>query len=718
MSRFCSIRKANPMMSVRSTACMTRFGNRPGAEGANMLSDPRPDTVPALLASLAPEASVGAARAAVPLRRSIDAPADAGGPFMAIDRTVGISMASASVVNRDTHHWNAGAALYRPKADIIGQFPLGCPEAQDATQANRLLELDLRAALAAKHFELLYAPMIDLRTRRVSGLEAMLRWRHPRHGDLRPATLVSFAEKIGLIGEIGEWQLRQGCLEAAGWPEEVNVAVNVSAMQFCDAALPTIVFSALQSAGLRPTRLELEITNSLPIARDAVTLACFGELRDAGVRITADGFGAGEFVLGRPAGFPFDKIKIERSLISRLARGQSNTQSALGEVRAIAGLCASLGVGCAADGVETEEQYGTLVNEGCIEVQGSLFGRPKVGGDVPNLLRRMNGDGAIAAAAPADQPSSAISFHRMAETASDIVIITDANANLPGPTILYVNPAFTWLTGYTADESVGRSPRFLQGPGTSRNTLDAIGAALRAGRLVSEKVLNFAKSGTPYWIDMRIAALRDSTGTITNFAAIERDVTLDRRRLQELEVAADRDPLTGILNRRAVLRVIEAEIESAQSRGGATAGAEGPCVAFIDIDNFKDINDILGHAAGDAVLYGLTDRLAEQMRRSDTLGRIGGEEFAVCIPGVGLNDGERLAERLRQAIADAAFQTPCGPVPITVSIGTAVFTEGDNVMRLIERADSAMYAAKRIGRDRVTAINSRQQCRARQIGVD
>jgi diguanylate cyclase (GGDEF)-like protein/PAS domain S-box-containing protein len=309
-------------------------------------------------------------------------------------------------------------------------------------------------------------------------------------------------------------------------------------------------------------------------------------------------------------------------------------------------------------------------------------------------------------AKPADRastPSPAVSFFQIAETANDVIIVTTPELSPPGPIIVYVNPAFTRLTGYSNTEAIGLSPRILQGPGTSRVTLDAIATMLRNGQPVHEKVLNFAKCGAPYWLDIRIVPLRDAGGTITHFAAIERDVTMDKRRLDELEFIADRDTLTGIPNRRAFLRAIGAEIEAAQTRASAGSVSCGPCLAFIDVDHFKRVNDEMGHGVGDAVLFGMADRLAENVRRLDVLGRIGGEEFAVCMPGVALGDAKALAERLRRAFTMAPIETLSGPVPVTVSIGVTAFKAGDGVELLMKRADLAMYAAKKAGRDRVKA---------------
>ena len=298
-------------------------------------------------------------------------------------------------------------------------------------------------------------------------------------------------------------------------------------------------------------------------------------------------------------------------------------------------------------------------------------------------------------------------FLQLAETANDVIIVTSADVSRPGPLIVYVNQAFSRLTGHSAAEAIGRSPRFLQGDGTSRATLDRIAAGLRAGEPVHEKVLNYAKNGAPYWLDLRIVPLRDATGAITHFAAIERDVTTEKRRLDELEFVADRDTLTGIHNRRALLRVAEEEIRAADTRRRAgVAGQEGPCLAFIDVDHFKRVNDLMGHAVGDAVLFGMAETLTANARRADLVGRIGGEEFAVVMPDITLGEAETLAERLRHAVAAKPFETASGRVSVTVSIGVACCREGESLTQLMERADGAMYAAKRGGRDRVEIAES------------
>ncbi len=558
------------------------------------------------------------------------------------------------------------------------------------------LERDLRDAVAAGALEIEYQPQVNLRTGRITCCEALLRWRHPVHGNIVPDEFIPLAEAVDLIGTIGGQVLERACRDAASWPQDVGVAVNVSVKQFADGSLPATVASALEASGLHPSRLELEITESVLMASDNVASDTIAALREIGVRVAIDDFGIGFSSLSYLARFHFDKVKIDRFFVNGL--GRQPPREAV--VRAVIGLCSSLGMTCTAEGVETEEQLAMLAHENCTEAQGHLFSKPVPPHAIPALVQLSRPADGAATAERHPVPSAGISFFQVAETANDVIIVTTPDVEPSGPTIVYVNPAFVRLTGFSAAEAIGRSPRILQGPGTSRSTLDGIRAALREGRPVREKVLNFSKSGAPYWLDLRIEPLRDTTGRITHFAAIERDVTMDKRRSDELEFAIDRDTLTGIPNRRALLRAMEAEIKAARARGAAMVP---PCLAFIDVDHFKTVNDRLGHAVGDAVLFGVADRLAENVRRADLLGRVGGEEFAVCMPGILLDDAQVLAERLRRAVMGSAFDTPAGPVSITVSIGVADCRPGDTVARLMRRADTAMYAAKRAGRDRVAA---------------
>jgi diguanylate cyclase (GGDEF)-like protein/PAS domain S-box-containing protein len=579
---------------------------------------------------------------------------------------------------------------------------------EDDPQTRLRRETNLRNVCAAKGFTIAYQPQIDLRSERVTTFEALIRWDDPDRGDVSPAQFIPLAEEIGLIGEIGQWVLEQACRDAMNWPEDVGLAVNVSALQIADSTFPAIVGAALAASGLAPSRLELEITETKMVPNDPVTVAVLNAITESGVGIVIDDFDIGYSALGYLVNFPFSKIKIDRSFIDELAQDKHRHEAAITIVRSIIGLCKDLKITCLAEGVETEEQLTTLMQANCTEVQGYLLGRPqpladtnKILGHIPALLRRMNISRGNVMPDAQQSRSQTIPFMQIAETANDIILVTTPDLDPPGPMIVYVNPAFTRLTGYTSAEATGLSPRILQGPGTSRATLDKIQASLRAGRPVHEKILNFAKSGAPYWLDMHIVPLFDAQGKVTHFAAIERDVTLDKRRLDELEHLADRDTLTGIPNRRAFLRAMKSECDAADARGLSMSNVKSPCLAFIDIDHFKRINDERGHGVGAAVLCGVADCLTENIRRLDILGRLGGEEFAVCMPGVVMEDAKAQAERLRSAVSGTEFDTPGGPVHITVSLGIASYVPGETMETLIERADAAMYVAKRTGRNRV-----------------
>jgi EAL domain-containing protein (putative c-di-GMP-specific phosphodiesterase class I) len=248
-------------------------------------------------------------------------------------------------------------------------------------QARRALELELRRALANQEFELFYQPLVDVKTETVTGFEALLRWNHPTRGIVLPDEFIPLAEETWLILPLGEWVIRQACSDAAAWPEDIRVAVNLSPLQFRNRSLVNLVVNALAAAGLAPGRLELEITESVLLNDNETTLAALNQLRLFGVRISMDDFGTGYSSLSYLRSFPFDKIKIDRSFIREL----STKHDSLAIIRAVAGLGQSLGMTTTAEGVETREQFERLKHEGCTEVQGFLFGAPRPLGKIEKL---------------------------------------------------------------------------------------------------------------------------------------------------------------------------------------------------------------------------------------------------------------------------------------------------------------------------------------------
>jgi diguanylate cyclase (GGDEF)-like protein/PAS domain S-box-containing protein len=266
---------------------------------------------------------------------------------------------------------NAEAALYRAKANGCGSICFFEAEMDHRLREKRALVQDLRSAIARNELLVHYQPQARV-DGVITGFEALVRWRHPTRGLISPGVFVPMAEESGLILAIGEWVLRQACREAASWPKPLNVAVNLSAVQFRHGDLPGLVHGVLLETGLSPHRLELEITESVLVDNFARAVSILRRLRALGVNIAMDDFGTGYSSLSNLQTFAFDKIKIDRSFISNL---ESNPQSAT-IVRAVIGLGRGLDLPVIAEGVETREQLEFLSAEACAEVQGYLVGKP------------------------------------------------------------------------------------------------------------------------------------------------------------------------------------------------------------------------------------------------------------------------------------------------------------------------------------------------------
>jgi diguanylate cyclase (GGDEF)-like protein len=280
---------------------------------------------------------------------------------------------------------NASLALTRAGQDGGERIKLYAPDMDRRAQARHALEMDLRAALAANQLALHYQPLVSVAQRRVIGFEALMRWQHPERGFVSPGLFIPLAEEIGLISALGEWALRAACSEAASWPSDVRVAVNLSPLQFANsAALVRCVAEALAQSGLPGNRLELEITESVRLLDDAATLETLHQLRSLGAHIALDDFGTGYSSLSYLRAFPFDKLKIDQSFVRGLPEPDS-----VAIVRAISALGGSLGIATVAEGVETAEQLEALVAEGCDVIQGYLFSKPQPPSDVARIIARV-----------------------------------------------------------------------------------------------------------------------------------------------------------------------------------------------------------------------------------------------------------------------------------------------------------------------------------------
>ena len=289
-----------------------------------------------------------------------------------ISVSIGVALAPEDGSDPDELLKHADLALFRAKKDGRGTYCFFEPTMNAKVQKRRVLEMGMRRALAHREFELHYQPLVSLKDSKPTGFEALLRWRDPERGLIQPAEFIPLAEETGLIIPIGEWVLRQACADAASWPHDLRVAVNLSAVQFRSRDLATMVFNAFAAAELPADRLEIEITESVLLENSESTLATLHRLRDFGVHISMDDFGTGYSALSYLRSFPFDKIKIDQSFVSDV----SGNDDSLAIVRAVTGLGAALGMTITAEGVETREQLDCLRREGCTEGQGFLFSPP------------------------------------------------------------------------------------------------------------------------------------------------------------------------------------------------------------------------------------------------------------------------------------------------------------------------------------------------------
>ncbi|MCA1551942.1 EAL domain-containing protein [Bradyrhizobium sp. BRP19] len=298
--------------------------------------------------------------------------------------SIGISLSPQDGSHPDELLKNADLALYRAKADGRGTYRFFDTGMDARAQARRLLEMDLRAALQRDEFEVYYQPIREVASGRVVAFEALLRWNHPQRGLIAPISFIPLAEETGLIVQLGEFVLRSACADAATWPDDVDVAVNLSPVQFKSPNLIAGVTEALAASGLGARRLELEITESVLLQNSEATLTTLHELRAMGVRISLDDFGTGYSSLSYLRSFPFDKIKIDRSFVSELA----TREDSMAIIRAVTGLGRSLGIVTTAEGVENDAQLELLRREGCTQAQGYLFSKPRPASDVAIMLER------------------------------------------------------------------------------------------------------------------------------------------------------------------------------------------------------------------------------------------------------------------------------------------------------------------------------------------
>jgi diguanylate cyclase (GGDEF)-like protein len=312
---------------------------------------------------------------------NVSQPYDIGGQRIDISTSIGMTMAPRDGEDADQLMKNADLALYRAKADGRRGYSFFRPAMGEHIQARHRLESDLRTAFEEEQLALFYQPIVSLGTRKVVGLEALMRWRHPKRGLVPPMEFIGLAEEIGLISELGAWALQKACGHAVRWSSPIKVAINLSPLQI-RRDLIEMVLQALAASGLPPDRLELEITESVLLQDSQNTMATLHQLRQLGVRIAMDDFGTGFGSLSYLRSFPFDKIKIDRAFIADMDR----SHEARAIVDTIVRLGQSLDMATVAEGIETFEQLRHVCAAGCTHAQGYYFSQPVAASEIERVL--------------------------------------------------------------------------------------------------------------------------------------------------------------------------------------------------------------------------------------------------------------------------------------------------------------------------------------------
>jgi diguanylate cyclase (GGDEF)-like protein/PAS domain S-box-containing protein len=315
---------------------------------------------------------------------AIRSPFECLGHQVTTDASIGIALAPQHGIDLDQILKNADLAMYAAKSAGRRTYRFFEPDMDAQVKARRVLEMDLRQAIVDGSFEVYYQPSVSLKDNKIVGCEALLRWRHSERGMISPAEFIPVAEETGLINQLGEWVLTTACAEAATWPDDIKLAVNVSPVQFKSGTLALKIVAALAASGLAANRLELEITEAVLIRDDEAALAILHQLSAIGVRIALDDFGTGYSSLSYLQRFPFDKIKIDRCFVNDIAEPDGSSCI----VQAVVNIAAARHMTTTAEGVETQQQLELLRALGCAEMQGYLFSPARPAAEIRQLFHR------------------------------------------------------------------------------------------------------------------------------------------------------------------------------------------------------------------------------------------------------------------------------------------------------------------------------------------
>jgi diguanylate cyclase (GGDEF)-like protein len=362
-------------VAQRLRAC-TRAGDRVARLAYNVFGLMRPNLTGRTEAEQLAQRMIG----------TLNAPFDISGQSVRVRANIGMALAPGEDARPDGWIHFAELAMHESRSEGPGRWSVFTPDMRNQERAHLRVEHELAGAIEREEFEVFYQPLVDLCTRRIASFEALVRWRHPVDGLLLPGMFIPVAEASGLMAALGRLVLRRACRDAAGWPPEIRVAVNMSATQLRSRAAVEMVKSALLEAWLPPKRLEIELTESHFLDHGTDGLRVLQMLRDLGIRVALDDFGTGYASLSSLLDFRFDKIKIDRSFIEGMAEDSQRFEIVRGMIR----LANNLGISVVAEGAQTTQQLAMLKSEGCTEVQSFLLGAPMPASAVADVLKRQD----------------------------------------------------------------------------------------------------------------------------------------------------------------------------------------------------------------------------------------------------------------------------------------------------------------------------------------
>ncbi len=307
-----------------------------------------------------------------------------------IGASVGIAIAPYDGITSEELVRSADLALYASKGGGRGQFRFYSSDLHSEAERRKQIEDDLRDALVSDQMRVVYQPIVDASANKVVSLEALARWEHPELGDIAPSIFIPIAEEANLIGQLGDWVLKQACMDAVEWPGSIRVSVNVSAAQFANTGFPTLVAQALAHSGLPPERLELELTESVFLGEKSTTEDMFSALKMLGVRLALDDFGTGYSSLSYLQHAPFDKIKIDKSFIAEVTQPDSRNAAI---IASIVSLAKALDMDTTAEGIEAHDELEAMRKLGVNQIQGFIYAAAVPADDVTEHL--LSGDWVI-----------------------------------------------------------------------------------------------------------------------------------------------------------------------------------------------------------------------------------------------------------------------------------------------------------------------------------